>query len=848
MFTKVALFTIILLFWSSSVFGQMRIIHNKPDGYLFGQPFEIEALIQGSDQSIQQVTLYFKQAGDNVYRETSMEFRYGYYIGQVPSEVTASDTLHYIISAEMSNGQQVIYPENNPFENPVVLSAISNGQKSTTNAENDPPQERQLISLPVAQERMIISPVPGESVPSDELLIAVSLFYFEEMDTNSVIVSFDGDNVTAQSKISENLIIYKPQDISPGNHQVQILLKDAEGNSYETISWIFQVDGEQDATSSPLSLNGRLYLETSQAEIRNQTENINKLSGSLRGDYKNISVDGSLYLTSQENRNAQPRNRYLLRARGNNFYLELGDSYPRLSELGMWGKRLRGLNSGFSMGKFNMHLVYGRSVRPEAGRIIPLTHIPDQEGVTHEIAGYTFGRRTIAVRPSFGDKRRFQLGFSLISSRDDTLSIKDHTDDIPVEEIQWGGIRPKDNIIIGSDLFLAFDQQRITWESSVALSWQNNNIFGGAIDDDEVLEFGNEYVIRVDELPLNPSKFDWLFIINNNMYPYLPIPAKYRSTDSDAGGFNLELQPLKFHEYRSAAYETKLHLNYFQNNLALRYRAVGDAYNALMNPYMRSDIAGFEISDRIYLLQNRLFANVAYENLTEGLSLNDENQIDSEHIRVGVSLYPGGDFPSVHVNHSIYDRHNKIDTITRKTLNIGGQDSLLLYDNRIDNTLTTSSLNISQPFYIFTLQNQIGLHYMHSARADQVSREDNPRQEYTLNMLSVSLQSRYNLPLVTRLSYTLNNNDGTFGLSKFQTLSAGFRYHLLQEKLSLNANFQRTSSTGQAEFNRNDLESTVYYNIMDKHKISANARYSIMEYISDEFSDFIYRLRYTYEF
>ena len=846
---KYSVFLLILFCTAiSTLSAQVRIVHNPPQGYVQGESFELEALVQGTEQPISQVILHYRAADENVYRETRMEFRYGYYIGEIPSDVTSSEAIQYVITAELSNGQQVVYPENAPFEKPAVVQAMKTQQQSS-DSQTEQPGSRDIIQLPVDQERMIISPHPNEPVSPDDVLIAVSLYYLESVDSSSILVSLDGNNVTEKSEISDNLIVYNPGNLDPGSHQAKILLKRTNGQSYESLSWVFQVSGAAVAPTEDLKIDGRLYLETSQAEIRDQTENINKLSSSIHGSYKNISVDGNLYLTSQENPDTQPRNRYLLRARGNNFRLELGDSYPRLSSLGMWGKRLRGVNSEVNLGRFNVQLAYGRSIRAEAGRIIPLSQVGNSSDVTNEITGYTFGRRIFAVRPSYGKKERFQLGFSLVSSRDDTSSVNNYTDNIPEERVQWGGVLPKDNIVVGSDLFLAFDRQRIIWESSASLSWQNNNIFGGAVESGDVLEFGSDYVINVSDLPVDPSNLDWLFIVNNNMYPYLPIPAEYSSEDTDTAGFDLQLQPFNLGDYRSLAYETELQLNYFRNNIGIRYRKVGDAYNALMNPYIRSDIAGFEIRDQVGFMQNRLFLNLAYENLNEGVSGEDQNQINSDNFRAGISLYPGGNYPSLHVNYSLYDRQNQVDTVERDTLTIGGQDSLLLYDNRIHNLLSTNTVNITQPIHVFGIRHNLGLNFMRSAREDRISRTGAfPARDYTLNMVSVSLQSRYEFPLVTRLSFTSNNNDGPFGVSEFQTVGIGGRYKLFRNNLVVNGNYHRTQSTGQTEFSRDDFEATLFYNILDKHKITANARYSFIGSNTSEYNDFIYRLRYTYEF
>lgn len=860
---------VIILLVTGTVSGQGQIVHSPPRDYLPGQDIEIEAVVEGTAQNVDEVRLLYKAANQSGFAESEMEFRYGYHYGTIPSEFTTESGVEYAIIAELVDGQLISYPAENPYDNPVYIKASGQPQQPGEQQTQTGAARERVYSddYSVQNEDLILSPAPNSSVPANEVLVAVTLFTVPNVNPNSIKLFIDGASVTKKAEVSAELVTYRASGLRPGMHSVRMQFKDAVGRAFEPLTWQFRVVGEEVARGAQLDMRGRMYVETSRSEIRNQLENINKLNGDVRGSYGFLNFKGNVYLTSKEDPTTQPRNRYSLELNSSKFRLQFGDSYPRLSRLGMWGKRVRGLNGQLLLDYVNLHVVYGYSERAIQGsalldssiaRIDTSDQNPTEIDTSYDyfssLSGYTFPRRVFAIRPSFGSGKHFQLGFSLISSRDDTTQIDKKLNDLGVNRVQWDGATPKDNIVVGSDLLLSFDRQRFVWESGVSLSWENSNIFGGALGAEDTLEFGSDFQVPVSDFPINPADFQNIFIINSNIQPFLPVPA---SVDTN---FNLTIQPGKIQDYSSMAYRTKVNLNYFKNYLSFGYRKVGPGYNSFANPYIRKDVAGFEVSDRIRLLSNKVYLNLKYENLDEGLSRDPQFQISSNTASTGLSIYPGGDFPTINFNFNQYRRTNgvgELDTLIAP--NSTTYDTTSIIDNRIDNTTISNTITINQPMYFLGINHDLGFNYLRSFKQDEIQDADPPRRpeypdiSYAMNLISLSLQSRYTIPLITRLSYSYNENETGGNLTRFQIVSAGGQYRMFADDLTLNGNVRFTQSTGATEFIRTGFESTVRYRFLENHNISTNIRISQTNETLDDgtvsnYTNLIYRLRYTYQF
>ena len=131
--------------------------------------------------------------------------------------------------------------------------------------------------------------------------------------------------------------------------------------------------------------------------------------------------------------------------------------------------------------------------------------------------------------------------------------------------------------------------------------------------------------------------------------------------------------PLKPQELTSLAYDVNLEINYYRNLLRFGYKKIGSDYFSLANSWLRKDIRGFYLSDRVRLFQNKLYATLGLERYTDNYSNEGSKpSIDLNSFNVALSFYPGRGLPNITVNVCDYSRVNGITDITVDSLQFSG--------------------------------------------------------------------------------------------------------------------------------------------------------------------------------
>ncbi len=832
-----------LLFLPALLLAQGQIIHTPARTLFPGQDEEIEAILEGTIAGVREVRLLYNRAGQTGYLESPMEYRDGYYVGIIPADYVTEEGIRYLIVADLNDGSILTYPEQDAYKYPVEIRIES---QSTITSSGVSKATRETPNQEEATNReLILAPSPGATVLQAEVLVAVTLFSLPAVDSSSVILLVDEVNVTRHARVGKDLVTYRPSKLLPGLHTIEMTFSDTTGQAYSPLNWRFQVAGSPTEKQTGLDFIGDVYVENNYSRIRNRFENVNKLGGHIRTTIGGASLYGNVYYTSREDSRYQPRNRYALELSSSRMHAMVGDFYPQFTRLGMWGKRIRGVNTQLHLNPFHLHFIYGNSQRLVEGIPTVTTDLERRQGYNWGVQDYTFGRRVIGVRPSVGNGQHFKFGVSLISARDDTLGLLRALPDSVKGNVSWRGTTPKDNLLVGSDLFFGFDQQRITWESSAALSWQNDNIFGGALSGNDTLRLGSGFTLPISELPLDPGKFSRLFIINDNIRPFLPFPVSVRSDPADSSAYLVNISPLRFNEYSSLAYETKLSLEYFRNSLTFQYRRVGPEYSALANPYLRRDVAGFEIADRIPLLQNKLRLTLRYQDYSENLSREKAARLSSNTFSAGITFYPGQGLPVINLNINQYQRANLVDTLQL----IGAGPEQQIIDNRINNRAVSNVLTISQQLWLLGIQHDLQLSYMHSGNTDLVQRSpEYPDMGYALSLISVELQSHFAWPLITRIAYHNNTSHILGGQGRFQSLSIGGMYQPLQNALQLTGALRAAGNSGTDRFTRMEIESGATYRFLQNNVLSMNILFMQVDETNLSYTNLLYRLRYTYNF
>lgn len=829
---------ILFCFFSQLFAQQTELIHFPVTDAVENRAIQISARFDIPTVSVEYIRIFFRTKGSADYRYLEMEQGVDNWIGEIPAEVVKSPGVEYFLLALMTDHSMVTSPASNPYYAPyeVTVSPAPIQEPPPTHEVKQTPatSDTTRISLQAAGiEIIVLSPEPETSIPGDEVIIALSLLgNLDTLDLQAAKLFVDNSDYTASAVQSQYVFSLTPDFLKKGSHTVSLHLKDKSGNEFEPVSWRFYVISPdksefQTARMEQKSYSGNFYVEYRDEKVIDSTLTTSNLGANIRGSFGKIHYRGRLFITSREKPEFQPRNRFYLEAGTKWIGVKLGDTSPRWNELILWGRRVRGLEAYLRLGFFNFEFAMGQTNRKVEG--INYNEIYQQDpdnpyqfidpttgNVIMSTTGIyrpgTFAQNLIAFRPSFGSGENFQLGLNLVKVKDDAKSIEN-------------GIYPKDNIVLGPDLTIAADKHRFELKASAAFSLLANDISGGAISK-------AEFDTTIGELPFDPADYEKYFVLNESLSP---------------------IDPSKL---TSLAYQTSLRFNYFGHNFFAVYKSIGSEYNSLANSFLRKDIRGFSIFDRIRLFKNQLFLNLGYENLREKLSAQDDGDPttapnDYGAFTVGFSFFPGKSFlPRISLNWKQYDRNNGLDT----TQSV----SAVNYKNR------DVSVQLGYDFSIAGLSHQLNFSRIANDRMDGFDRRSS---NLTNNVQMLSLRTNYSIPLTTVISYATNKNDAGEGLNGFQYQMYGINglYNFSEGKIKLKAGWTQTNAEGTylswidengnpltvpMEIKYTDYKRSVFkfggvYNFYKRHEILLDANFiNFNDKVAGKYSNRLIRIRY----
>ncbi len=866
--------TFLILIVPSFLYAQGKILHSPPPGVEIGKDVEIIASVENSSAPVTELKVLYRQRGLQSYKEFSMFESSGFWSAIIPGSEVTDAGLEYLIIAELQGGGQLAYPEINPYEQPVFIATLI-----VKTAEIQEAASKQGAAS--GSNMIILSPEANSRTRAEETLIAVSLFYNDEIDLSSIAIFLNGINVTAGSVISEELITYAPDEIEPGIKTVIIEASDLSGEPIIPLQWDFTVVSDELRTESIFKISGKAFVDTRGDKIQGETDDVTTSRLSLRGNYDFVNFRGLAYVTSKENEFLQPKNRFMFGLKTKYLTLNFGDLNPNVTPLTIYGKRVRGIEGNLELGYFNLHTVYGELEKEIAADISLITEplIVDVNGdgefskadgdsfvdvnsngrrdeIGDVLRGGTFRRTVLAIRPSFGPSRSLQWGLTFAQARDDSLIKINLPDRInpPGVSLLSGrparfdyitpdsekvfidlGHTPKDNMLIGTDLFLGLDNNRFIIEGEGAFSLLNRDITSGPFTKAELDTLTDDSVdgkIGDIDIPFDPADLESIFIINQSIIPL------------DPTGFT------------SVTYNAGFKLNYFKQFIRANYRYVGSEYNSLANPFIRKDIKGFSVSDRIRMLSNKFIVSLRFEKLTNNLGGEKETTTTTTSFDGGISISPGRDMPRISLNVRNYLRDNGVDL---KTFTVDTSTGIIdTTDRREENATVTSTFSIGYDVEALGFKHKLNLNISNSERSDEFQATRDTlfvSSEFNSSQLALVVNTEYDFPLKTQVQFLTNSNE-TAGLNKFTytVFGVGGEYLMLNKKLVLNGNLKYSTTTGSIEFSESRLSVGARYKITVKQSILASAELaqrtqSAGEGKPDEsFSDYIVRARYVISF
>lgn len=801
--------------WTASVFPYILVLFVLSVGSAFAQqgliinvtatseatenkPVSVKADVK-SLAGISEAILFYRndlstdfQQTDMSFDEASMTLR-----GTVPAGYVVSPYIEVYVRLIMRDGTSQTYPSESPTENPVRITV------NTAEAQRD---------------ILIISPERNQRLTADNLLIAASMLYAPaSVDKKKTKVYFDGVDVTADAVVSGAVVVYSPSKfpmpIRGGIHTARIVLYKEDGTEFKSLEWSFFIISAGEKGES-----GFTYQGTGRIELRNET-----ISGSstwynrgdigLGGTGLGMNFGANVHITNEEKSYRQPQDRFGLYASTSWLSLKLGDSYPAFSPLIMNGLRVRGISGRVSLGFFNLEAAYGQTVRgingqyldtvvATPGSILPLAgnnYIRLNDSTFVGVNYGTYSRNLLAVRPSFDFGSHARLGFTYLKSTDAINSISI-------------GQNPDQNLVLGSDFSMNFDNRRINFLAEGAMSMLNQNI-----------AVGNRSAAYIDSVTQTDAAAQIDKIV--------PL-----STISQFITINEFLIPLDPRKLSSLAWDASLSLNYFNTFAKIGYVYRGPDYTSFGQPFIRTDIQGMNFFLRPRLFSNQVLLSISYENLFDNLQHNKFATTNYVNTNVSVSYFPIKPIPSLTVGFSSYANSNPLSL-----------DSAYAIDN------TTYRYYIESNYaFTYLVRQNLAVSFSISERQDRILYGTD------LNNFNVSflLNSDFGqLPLNTTVGFNINGNKTTSRvpdsvavmtpLEQIETfnytfLTLGARYRLFADKLSVGFNYMPSFGA----FVRNGFGLTGSYRVARAQSINLYVNY----YSVSGSDDLIGSLMYAVDF
>lgn len=759
-----SVFTIALAFASPLLSRSNTIIyHTPPEQATVGTDLDFEARVN-DPSTISRGLIYYRAVGNQSYQEIEMD-RAGFdFEGTIPGMNLTSAGIEYVIVLQDKFGSTLAFPMHDPFENPQYLPVKADPK--LTVRKSVPFKGIQLEEM--ESEILILNPASGDVIFTEEVVIAASYFFMDNIDSTTVRIFLDRKDVTASAEIGEGVINYIAIGLKPGLHQVTLRMSTDLGVPVKPFSWSFTVGESRFHVKDYVDYNGNLNSQVSSESVGNTGLNVSEISGKFNTNFKWLSLRSRFRLTTRESQYLQPYNRYSLDLYfGDYLTIRLGDVNPNLSAFLIDGQRIRGLGVTLAFKYFEFKMVRGdvnRAIHSlgEIDRgyfLLNNTSIDSSGNVVYELdrRGYTFRRGLDAYRLSFKWKNKYWAGFQFLKSIDDIESVDkiigddeqftvqedtlisgipggNYTYDQFVDQVnningsirfkdnEWGGNNPVDNLVAGLHLGSAFDEQRLKVEFSWNFSLYNRNIWNGAMTKAEMDTALDD---TLDGYIGTQYENDGSIVSGSTLANLddIPNPTNYENIFT-INAFMTPLVPVDALSYKAApvttivnmpssAFNLKLSGHYYLNNFSIEYRQVGPEFVTLGNPYLTKNIREFIAMNRISLLDRKLSLSMSFNHRDNKILKNPSNPLVTNTFSLGISLLPGPDAPSFTFNIQSIGKDNERK---EKFENIGG----IRVDKREEYRTINSLVSVNYPFQAGRIKNNFVINYNEIKNTDML--------------------------------------------------------------------------------------------------------------------------------
>lgn len=719
--------------------------------YRFGESLSVDVELLNA-VALDRVEIAYRSFGQSSFKQLEMSVR-----GNIASGVISAGDLtppfmeYYLLLYKRGVTTAETYPIDNAIDHPLKIDLRAADHSSD----------------PV----IVLSPEANERVKPEDLFISFSLLRADSIINKSNIKTYlDDADISANAVVSDNLVVVRPAvPMNVGKHTIRVELFDMQGNPAHSLTWEFSVAGNEPTEQSSSLSSAWMYNYSLQAETRN--ENIsdvatpfNRITASAGANYNQYKILGSLYVTNEEKDFRQPQNRFFIGAQSSWLKLGYGDNYPSFPDLIMNGKRVRGFTGNLTLNSFNLDVSQGdiiRRVETDTLKTFPEDSLAVEQlrdstatyglydPVTRRWAKFsygTFNRNVLAIRPSFGPRDGAHLGFTYLKSTDDVSSIR-------------YGSHPQENLVLGSDLLLPIDNRNIEITAQAAISATNQDITNGSFTDQDIDSIYNDH-----------SESDRTTI------------RRIRDIVSRFITVNENLIPLNMKNLPTLAYEGGLSLNYFNNYFKSTYLRHGNNFESFGQSFIRTDVVGYTVSDRLGLVRNQVFLSGGFERLQDNTAETKSATTTFTTTNASISYFPRTDLPNITVAYLLASSINDRNT-----------DPVLGVDDKTNRFF----VQLGKEFTPGGSKHNAMLGVSASTRDDQT-----PKNLDTKNT-NISFSDRITFTIPLQLLLSVSSNSNTFpspasvstykdSTVNYTTVYLNAQYRLMEDKLRLEGSLSPT--------------------------------------------------------
>ncbi len=554
-----SVFTLLLIGLSA-----ITVAHIPPKGFTQGVPIELRLEVLQNWNELQSATLKYRPVGQNLWMEEEMkaEVPDGPWLKvSIPSLSQTQLGIEYYFEFIRKSGVVQTQPAVEPKVNAYRIVPVA--------MEGDLSNDFILLSE------------DSTVYVNNGYILAVSYFGIaDEIDLSSLKVYVDGADVTSRTTIGTNVLLYRQDKPKIGTKTALIQAKLRNGKSIHSDTWVANVKPGSGDSGFPVSFRGNvnfasnMYSYTEDDDALGPGKAINDAASwmDLYGKYKWLDFQTNIYVSSLEESNKQPVNRYTFGLMVPFWEMYLGDYSPYISNFTMNNKNIRGIYSRLHSKAISLSVAHGEMVRKTTSSII-------EDSLTTRNTG-TFRQEAIAARLQFGSDRGLQIAFSGTRNRDiiSSLDFDDYAyyrmeDGVVVDTVYTA--TPKDNLVLSFDAKLNIPDQNIVLGFEGAGSMYNRNTALGAMTTEEI----EDYIDR--ELPINIDDLNQLFVINKSIEPLMPSKANTAWT---------------------AYFRT--YFKFFWDNLFnVSYSEVNPAFRSMSTNFQQTDMKTLSLSHQLNFYQ-----------------------------------------------------------------------------------------------------------------------------------------------------------------------------------------------------------------------------------------------------